>query len=89
MSQRAIVLSVLILAFSVSTTARGLRWTDTSYPDQHGGVLEKSFAQRIRTGQPDYANLRQAIQAWRVIHAAIESDRTGHVVPLDPSLQKV
>ena len=62
---------------------------DSSYPDTHGGVLERSFAEQIRTGRPDYTNVRESIEGLRVIHAAMESYRTGQTVSCYPPAQKV
>jgi len=47
------------------------------YPDPHGGVLERSFAEQIRTNRPDYGNLQDAIDALRIVHAAVQSHRQG------------
>jgi predicted dehydrogenase len=55
---------------------------DGSYPDPHGGVLERAFAEQVRTGQPDYANLGDAIDALRIVEAAVESHRQGRRVSL-------
>ena len=55
---------------------------DRSYPDEHGGVLERAFARQIRTGQPSYENLHEAIDALRIVHAAVASAETGHSVAL-------
>lgn len=54
------------------------------YPDPHGGVLERDFASQIRSGKTDYANMRDAIQALRVVEAAVRSHRTGKAVALRP-----
>jgi len=53
---------------------------DKSYPDDHGGVLEKSFAAQIRSAKPCYDNLEAAIEALRIVHAAVASARAGRSV---------
>lgn len=55
---------------------------DPSYPDDHGGVLEKSFARQILHRQPHYDNLEQAIAVMEVLEAAVSSARTGRFVTL-------
>ncbi len=55
---------------------------DNSYPDDHGGILEKAFAAQIRSGKPDYSNLAEAIDALKLLHAAVESCNTGKCVDL-------
>ncbi|MFA5865520.1 MAG: Gfo/Idh/MocA family oxidoreductase [Phycisphaerae bacterium] len=56
---------------------------DSTYPDSHGGVLEKDFAWQIRSGRFDYGNLKDSIAALSVIHAAVQSHRTGTVVGVE------
>ncbi len=53
-----------------------------NYPDDHGGVLERTFAEQIRTGRPDYGNLRDAIDALRIVDAAVRSHREGKHIAL-------
>lgn len=55
---------------------------DPGYPDGHGGVIEKSFADQIHTGKPDYGNLRDGIAALRVVEAAAQSQKTGQPMKL-------
>lgn len=55
---------------------------DKSYPDAHGGQLERAFADQIRSGKPDYSNLMDAIAALRVLHAAVQSSNTGKSLEL-------
>lgn len=56
--------------------------SDPSYPDDHGGVLERSFASMIHKQQPDYQNLQQAIKVLEVLEAAVASARTGRFVAI-------
>ena len=53
---------------------------DKSFPDDHGGILEKSFAAQIRSAKPCYDNLEAAIEALRIVHAAIASAGSGRSV---------
>ena len=55
---------------------------DDSYPDKHGGKLEKAFAAQVRSGKADYSNLVDAITALKVLHAAVESSNSGKSVEL-------
>jgi predicted dehydrogenase len=53
-----------------------------SYPDDHGGVLEKEFARQIRQAEYDYTNLNESIHALVILEAAVESHATGKAVIL-------
>ena len=56
-----------------------------SYPDSHGGVLERSFAKQIRTAKPDYSNAGDSImnvRTLKIVEAAVESARTGKSVSI-------
>lgn len=55
---------------------------DDTYPDSHGGVLEREFASQIRAARPDYLNAEQAIMALQVVEGLVESHRNGRVVRL-------
>ena len=57
---------------------------DSSYPDSHGGVIERSYDYQISWGRPDYTNLQDAIAALRIVEAAVESHRQGRSVTLEP-----
>jgi len=60
-------------------------WCELTIPHdentpKHGCVLEKQFARQIRTKNFDYQNLEQAIEALRIVEAAVESHRSGKQV---------
>jgi predicted dehydrogenase len=53
------------------------------YPDPHHGVLEKTFARQIRERKYDYTNARQAIDALKILEAAVLSHQTRQAVELN------
>ncbi len=55
---------------------------DASYPDDHMGVLEKSFATQILNGQPDYSNLLESIVSLEIVEAAVLSAHERRMVEL-------
>jgi predicted dehydrogenase len=55
---------------------------DRKYPDAHGGILEKGFADQILKQKYDYSNLDDAIEALKIIEAAEKSHKTGKAVEL-------
>ena len=62
-------------------------WQQLSIPEdirssEGNGILERIFAEQIRSARPCYDNAHDAIEALRVVHAAVESSETGRVVCL-------
>ena len=50
---------------------------DKDPAQQRGCALEAEFARQIRTRDHDYQNMEQAIDALRIVEAAVESHRSG------------
>ena len=55
-------------------------WRALRIPTKQSVNLERLFADQIRAGKPDYSNFNGAIDALKVVEAAVKSSETGRAV---------